>query len=142
MVFEMMACCVVNLALAAPPPAPPAKAPSKAAPAKKGKKTKGPPPPPPTSAEVVKVLDERQAEVGQCVVDGAEAGKAWTQVLKVKLTINSEGQVFALDLAMEPGNEKTEVTKGCIDKALRAGAWPKSPSPLVIAEREWTFKME
>lgn len=123
------------------PPAAAAPADKKPAPAaKKGKKK--PPPPPAASVEVAKALDERQGEVGGCVVSGEEANTKWTEVVKVKLVLNSQGQVFSLDLGIAPGNAKSEATKQCIDKALRAGTWPKLPSPLVTAEREWTFAMQ
>ncbi|MFT3713650.1 MAG: hypothetical protein QM817_38825 [Archangium sp.] len=100
------------------------------------------PPPPVASVEVKKALDERQAEVGNCVVNAEEPNTKWTQVVKVKLVLNSAGQVFSLELGIAPGNAKADATKACIDKALRAGTWPKLPSPLVTAEREWTFAMQ
>lgn len=108
----------------------------------KKKSAKKPPPVPVASAEVARALDERQAEVGGCVVSGEEAGAKWTEVVKVKLVLNSAGQVFSLDLDLVPGNAKSAATKECIDKALRAGTWPKLPSPMVTAEREWTFAMQ
>jgi hypothetical protein len=108
-------------------------------------KKKPPPkkaPPPVASVEVARALDERQTEVGNCVVSAEAPGTKWTQVVKVKLVLNSAGQVFSLDLGLDPGNAKSQTTKECIDKALRAGTWPKLPSPLVTAEREWTFAMQ
>lgn len=113
-----------------------------AGPPKKAAGKKKPPPPPVASVELAKALDERQGEVGGCVVSGEEPNTKWTEVLKVKLVLNSQGQVFSLDLAIAPGNAKSEATKQCIDKALRAGTWPKVSAPMVTAEREWTFAMQ
>ena len=115
------------------------KAAPRPAPKKKAKKE---PPPPPVSTEVFDALDQRQAAVGGCVVEGQEEGKAWKQVAKVKLTLTSAGQVMAVDLVFEPSNEKSETVRQCIEKVIRGGEWPRGPNPLVIAEREWTFEMK
>jgi hypothetical protein len=108
---------------------------------KKPSKKKAPPPPV-ASVEVTRALDDHQAAVGGCVVDAAAPGTKWTQVVKVKLVLNSAGQVFSLDLALDPATDKAGQVKECIDKALRAGTWPKVASPMVTAEREWTFAMQ
>ena len=45
-------------------------------------------------------------------------------------------------IGFEPENEKTDAVKQCIETIIRGGEWPRSPNPLVIAEREWTFEMK
>jgi len=124
---------IQDVALNAAPKAPAAK--------KKGKKEVAPPHAP-VGPEIFAALDQRQGAVGGCIVEGQEEGKAWKQVAKVKLTLTAAGQVMAVDVAFEPENEKTDAVKQCIETIIRGGEWPRSPNPLVIAEREWTFEMK
>lgn len=113
-----------------------------AAPKKKAAPKKVEAPPPATSPELFAALDHLQPAVGQCVVNGQPENGAWTQVLTVKLTLTGAGQVFAADLSFEPANEKSDEVHACVDKVLRSFEWPRTPAPLVVVQRDWTFKME
>jgi hypothetical protein len=113
-----------------------------AGPKKKPKKA-----PAPTAAvaeaAIKKALDDAQPQVGGCVLEGVEPGaKTWTQVVRLKVSINGVGQVLTLDAALEPANTNAAKTKSCIEAALQKASWPTTHAPMVTVEREWTFSMQ
>lgn len=109
------------------------------------KKKKAVPPKAPTNlvieAAIKKTLDGAEEKVGACVLEHNGPG-AWTLVVKAKLTINSAGQLMGKNLTLKPEGPAAEKVKQCIGGVLDALTYPKSPAPLMNAEREWTFSTE
>ncbi|MFO0598332.1 MAG: hypothetical protein U0228_23710 [Myxococcaceae bacterium] len=91
-------------------------------------------------AKLTAALDDRQADVGQCVVDAVKATGAWERTVDVDVTF-SGGNLFAIDVRPVPDGEAPAI-KPCVEKVLRAKDWPKPPGALVVIKRQWTFKME
>lgn len=94
-----------------------------------------------TEVAIKKALDGAEAQVGSCVLDNAGSAP-FTLVVKAKLNINSAGQLLGSTVTLVPENASAEKTRKCIDGVLQGLAWPKSTSPLVNAEREWSFSTE
>jgi len=94
-----------------------------------------------TEAAIKKTLDGAEEKVGQCVLENNPGG-GWTLVVKAKVALNSAGQLMGTTLALNPDGPTAEKTKKCIDAVLQTLTWPKSPAPLVNAEREWTFSTQ
>jgi hypothetical protein len=109
-------------------------------------KKKVPPPAKPatniaTEVAIKKTLDSAEEKVGACVLEHAGPG-GWTLVVKAKLSINSAGQLLGDTVTFTPEGPAADKTRACIDGVLKALTWPKSPAPMVNAEREWTFSTE
>jgi len=100
-----------------------------------GKKKAAPAPQPATDALIHKALDSSQDKVQACVLDGAAPGK-WTVTVKLKLTLNSAGQIMAADVKVTPDAPKTA---GCVEGVIRGLTFPKIAGPLTNVDREWTF---
>jgi hypothetical protein len=103
---------------------------SSGAPAKKK-----PPPKSDVEASLRKALDSGQQKVADCVLSYAPDG-AWSQTVKVKISINSAGQLMGSVVTMKPSSD---VARACIEKVVKALEFPKSAAPLITVEREWTF---
>ena len=94
-------------------------------------------------AAIKKALDDAQPQVGGCVLEGVEPGaKTWTQVVRLKVSINGVGQVLTLAATLEPANANAPKTKSCIEAALQQARWPTTHAPMVTVEREWTFSLQ
>ena len=127
--LSLLLCLFASLSFAAPP-----------------KKKKAAVPPKPAAnlvmeAAIKKTLDGAEEQVGACVLDNNGPG-GWTLVVKAALTINSAGQLMGSTLTLKPEGPAAEKLKKCIDDVLQGLTYPKSPAPLVNAEREWTFSTE
>ncbi len=108
------------------------------------KKKKAPPKPPPApaaEAAISRALDTAEEKVGGCVLESAGPAP-WTRVVRVKVSINGAGQVLKSSVALEPDDAAGGKLRPCIEAALGAVAFPKSPAPLSNAEREWTFRVD
>jgi hypothetical protein len=105
------------------------------------KKPKPATPPPDETGAVTKALDAVQDRVSNCVATTVPYdGK--TLVAKVELKLNSGAQVMSLKVTLTPEPATADSTKACIEKAVRGAPFPKTVSPLVVVEREWSFKLE
>ena len=104
------------------------------------KKKKPAVPPVDETAAVRKAFDAQQDQVANCVVTHAPAGK-WSLTVKVQATLNSAGQMMSLKLGLNPEPATPGPTRDCIDKVLRAAAYPKTAAPLINVDRDWTFTM-
>jgi hypothetical protein len=101
-----------------------------------GKKKPAPAPHPTTDALIRKALDSSQDKVQACVLDGAPQGK-WTMTVKLKLTLDSAGQIMGADVKVTPDAPKTA---SCIEGVIRGLSFPKSiAGPLTNVDREWSF---
>ena len=119
----LIVCAVCSIALAAkkkPAPAPSASA--------------------TTEAAIKKALDGAQEQVASCVVSGAPAGK-WSLTAQIKLSITGAGQIMSLKIGLTPEPAGADKTRDCVEKVLRAVAFPKSNAPLINVDREWSFSM-
>ncbi len=90
-------------------------------------------------AAIKAALDAEQPKISECVVAGAPAG-AWTKTVKATVKINSTGQVLSAEVKLEPDGPPS--TRECIEKVLRAIAYPKSSGPLTSISHEWSFAMK
>jgi hypothetical protein len=95
-------------------------------------------PTPSTESVIHKTLDSAQDKVAACVLDGAAAGK-WTVTVKLKLTLNSAGQIMGAKVGVTPDAAKTAT---CVEGVVRALTFPKSTGPIVDVDREWTFSSQ
>src|SRR5438477_12955511 len=83
---------------------------------------------------------ERHAEeVQRCALEHALAGGAKQVEVRAKITVNSSGQVFGLEVTVTPPDEPT---KTCVDKALRSAVFPRINAPLATIDRSWTFAVQ
>lgn len=112
-----------------------------AAPAKKKTVKKAPAPADAvvTDAAIRIALDGEGQHVADCVMADAPPG-AWSLTVKVKLAINSAGQLMSNEVTLEPAGPAA--TRACIEKVLSAVPYPKSASPLINISREWSFAMK
>lgn len=94
-----------------------------------------------TEVEIKKTLDGAEQKVGACVLDNAGPG-AFTLVVRAKISLNSAGQLLGTTVALVPENAAAEKTRQCIDLVLQGLTWPRSPAPLINAEREWQFSAD
>lgn len=123
----VLACCATTLALAG-------------APKKKGK-AKPKPAPVSAEADISKALDAAEAKVGGCVMDAAGPG-TWTRVVRVKLELNSAGQLLSSKVELSPDDAAAAKARPCIEGVLQGTAFPKHDGPIANADREWTFSTE
>lgn len=110
-----------------------------AAPAKKKAVRKADPAAAATDAAIKRALDDQQQKIADCVVADAPPG-TWAKTVKATVKINSAGQVLAADVTLEP--EGPVSTKECVEKVLRAVAYPRSAGPLISISRDWSFAMK
>ena len=94
-----------------------------------------------TEAAIKKALDGAAEKVGACVLDNAGSAP-FTLVVKASLNINSAGQLLASTVTLTPEGPSAEKTRKCIEGVVQSLTWPKSNSPMVNAEREWSFSTE
>ncbi|MBL8954471.1 MAG: hypothetical protein JNK82_27075 [Myxococcaceae bacterium] len=92
-----------------------------------------------TDAAIKAALDAEQQKVADCVVSNAPPG-AWSKTVTATVKINASGQVLSAEVKVEP--DAPPATRECIEKVLRAIAYPKSPGPLTRISREWSFAMK
>ena len=94
-----------------------------------------------TEVAIKKTLDSAEEKIGACVLENAGSAP-FTLVVKAKINLNSAGQLLGSTVTLAPENASAEKTRKCVDGVLQGLAWPKSTSPLVNAEREWSFSTE
>lgn len=123
----VLTCCAATLAFAG-------------APKKKGK-AKPKPAPVSAEAEISKALDAAEAKVGGCVMDAAGPG-TWTRVVRVKLALNSAGQLMSSKVEQTPDDAAAAKARPCIEDVLQGTTFPKHGGPIANADREWTFSTE
>ena len=113
--------------------------------APKKKKVPAPPPVPPASillqVQLKKALDGAEEKVGACVLENSPAG-AFSLAAKAKITLNSAGQLMGATVSFMPEPAAAEKIRKCMEGVLQGLTWPKSPAPLVNAEREWSFEVK
>lgn len=108
--------------------------------AAKKKKVAAPPPDHVAAdAAIKKALDAEQQNIADCVVADAPPG-AWEVTVKATVKVNSAAQVMSADVSFAPS--KPETTRACVEKVLRAIAYPKTAAPLISISREWSFAMK
>jgi hypothetical protein len=100
-----------------------------------GKKARAPAPQAAIKAQLVALFARQQDAIARCVLEAMPEGK-WTVVVRAKVTLDSAGQLMALDLEVRPAAPKIAA---CVDGVIRALSFPKSGAPMVQFEREWTF---
>jgi hypothetical protein len=95
----------------------------------------------PNELAISKVLDAAQEKVSECVLATAPDG-LWTLNVHAEISINGSGQMIACRAVLDPERKGAATTSDCVEKVLRATAYPKTGAGLVTISRVWTFSMQ
>lgn len=86
-----------------------------------------------------RAFDMHGEAVANCVLETSPGDPDWVQVVKATAVVNSEGQLFSLEVVLEPVPPAGDAMRGCVEKVLRGASWPKAVGPMASCEHSWTF---
>jgi hypothetical protein len=88
------------------------------------------------------VLDAQKPAVVDCVMEhGLKKGAASVE-LQIAMRLTGVGQILSCEVGVnQQGGDKVAMAD-CVKKAVSAGQYPRTASPLVELSRTWTFSFK
>jgi len=95
--------------------------------------------PKPAQSAYEDVLDAQKPAVVECVMEhGLKKGVPSVE-LQIAMRLTGVGQIMSCDVGVKQEGGDKKAMADCVKKAVTAGRYPQTPSPLIELSRTWTF---